>query len=195
MSKVISPESQALFPQSIVMPDAFFKATADKIDEIRTSIPGLDPYSEDDVKAMNKISDGDKVYIGDCLVEAPAAKDMLPSYFSIEDVRQNNLSHDQLYILEDKLFELYTDVRRNRMGRADKAYSGVSSFYKFIAAAVDHKVPFAAAMHKRLQDYHMKKVETANANKKKIEAAKKKADEERAAEKAAAEVIASTPPK
>ena len=171
---------------SIVMSENTFQEAKEAIDLLRAVIPGLEALTEEDVKTMNKISDGDKVYIADCLVEAPAAKDMLPNYYSVENVKNNNLSHDQLYVLEDKLFELYIDVRRNRMARADKAYSGVASFYKFIATAVENKVPQAAAMFKRLQDYHKKKVEASNAKKRKLEIQKKAEEEARKFEAVAA---------
>ena len=167
---------------SIVMAETVYQDALGMIDNIRSVIPGLVEITDEEVKTMNKISDGDKVFISDCLVEAPAAKDMLPIYFSVPDVKDNDASNDQLYVIEDKLFELYIDVRRNRMARADKAYSGVSAFYKFIAAAAEHKVPLAAAMYKRLQDYHKKKVEAANAKKRKIEAQKKAEEEARQAE-------------
>ena len=174
--------SQENSPESIVMSETVYQSALDMIDTIRSIIPGLVEITDEEVKTLNKISDGDKVFISDCLVEAPAAKGMLPIYYSISDVKDNDASHDQLFVLEDKLFELYVDVRRNRMARADKAYFGVSAFYKFIAAAVDHKVPLAAAIYKRLQDYHKKKVEAANAKKRKIEAQKKAEEEARQAE-------------
>jgi hypothetical protein len=148
------------------------QAATTTVNDLTNSLSFLRPLTDDDVKGSNKISDGDKVFITDCLTESPNATDLMPSYYDEQEIRNNNLEHDALYQLEDKLFELYQNVRRNRMYVGGNAYSGVSTFYELIKAAAKTKSVKAIAMFNRLKSYHMKKVETAKANKKKKEAEK-----------------------
>jgi hypothetical protein len=136
----------------------------------------LNPALTDaDVTSMNKISDSDKTYIADCLTEAANAQDLVPAYFSVEDIRKEDQLNDSLYEVEDMLLELYQDVKRNRMAAADRAYSGVSNFYGLVKAAADANVPKAIAIHKRMQEYHKRKVEMGKNRRKKEEAVRQTA--------------------
>ena len=155
------------------------------IKSVAAKMPFLVNLNDDDVLSMNKISDGDKVFIADCMSEAKEAEALLPPYFKIVEIQKDNTLNDQLYEIEDTLFEMYQHVRRNRMLAADEAYSGVSTFYTLVktAATSKTKIASAVAMYKRLQDYHLKKVETAKAKKRKAEAEKAAADAERTSEK------------
>ena len=150
-----------------LMGDVDFPQIKNHINAMRTGLPLLQSFSDDALSAMNKISDSDKTYIADCLIEAANAHDLLPPYFNVEDIRTDNVLNDNLYELEDMLFELYQDVKRNRMASADRAYSGVSTFYGLIKSAADANVPKAIAIYKRLQEYHKKKVDAAKARRKK----------------------------
>jgi hypothetical protein len=145
------------------------------IKSISIKMPFLVDLAEDDVLAFNKISDGDKVFIADCMTEAQEADGLLPPYFKPLEIAKDDTLNDQLYEIEDMLFEVYQRVRRNRMLAADEAYSGVSTFYNLMKAAANSKISKAIGIYKRLQSYHQKKVETAKATKKKIEAAKESA--------------------
>ena len=153
---------------------------------IGIKMPFLINLTDDDVLGMNKISDGDKVFIADCMSEAKEAEALLPPYFKIGEIQKDNALNDQLYEVEDMLFEMYQHVRRNRMLAADEAYSGVSTFYSLIKTAATSKTNIAAAvaMFKRLQGYHLKKVDAAKAKKRKAEAEKLVAEAQRANEKA-----------
>lgn len=150
-----------------VMGQVDFLNLKNRIIALRADMTFLQSLTDEDVIAMNKISDGDKVYIGDCLTEASNAQDLLPAYFSVEDIRKDDALNDELYELEDMLFELYQNVRRNRMAAAARAYSGVSTFYGLVKSAADAKVEKAIAMYKRLQDYHKKRTDSSKARRKK----------------------------
>jgi hypothetical protein len=156
-----------------------FQEIKAQINALRTNMVFLKSLTDADVASMNKISDGDKTYITDCLIEAANAQDLLPAYFNTEDIRQANTLNDSLYELEDMLFETYQAVKRNRMAAADRAYGGVSTFYGLIKAAADAHVPKAIAMYRRLQDYHKKKLEAGKIRKRKEEAAKQSIFNER----------------
>jgi hypothetical protein len=165
---------------TMLMGDVDFPEIKTRINALRTELSFLETFSEEAMSAMNKISDSDKTYIADCLIEAANAHDLLPPYFTVDDIRKDDALNDNLYELEDMLFELYQDVKRNRMAAADRAYSGVANFYSLIKAAADANMPKAIAIYKRLQEYHKKKVESAKATKRKIEAAKAAATKEAA---------------
>jgi hypothetical protein len=162
-----------------------FQDVKNHINILRDKLSPLNPLTDEDVVSMNKLSDGDKVFISDCLVEAPNATEFLPAYFDEASVRVNNTLNDELYVIEDQLFELYQHVRRNRMQAADIAYSGVSTFYGLIKSAANTNLPKAVSMFKRLQDFHKKKVDAAKARAKKIKADKAELLAFKAAEKAA----------
>jgi hypothetical protein len=164
---------------TMLMGDVDFPEIKTRINALRTELSFLESFSEEAMSAMNKISDSDKTYIADCLIEAASAHDLLPPYFSVEDIRKDDALNDNLYELEDILFELYQDVKRNRMAAADRAYGGVANFYSLIKAAADANVPKAIAIYKRLQEYHKKKVDAGKARRKKEEAVKQAAATEK----------------
>jgi 4-aminobutyrate aminotransferase-like enzyme len=169
-----------------VMSAEEFADVKSTIKSLWTKLFFMKDLTDDNTASFNKISDGDKVFIGDCLTEAEEAilKKMVPLYTDVDKIRLSDLSHDQLWVIEDALTELLAHVRRNRMLAADDAYSGVSSMYSSIKQAAKDKVQGAVAMFGRLQSYHMKRVQAS----KDAKAAKQKAEEEKA--KAVAEAIA-----
>jgi hypothetical protein len=154
---------------------------------LRSQLPFLATFSDEEVLAFNKLSDGDKVFITDCLNEAPDAAHFLPAYVNILNIINDDKLHNELWTLEDALFELYILVRRNRMAAGDRAYSAVSSIYELLRIASTDKsaAPEAKTIFARLQSYHMKKLETAKANKKKADADKAAAVAEAVAAKEA----------
>jgi hypothetical protein len=160
--------------------DVNFQELKNSIHALSNSLSFLDTLSDSNVSSMNKISDADKTYITDCLVEAANAQDLLPAYFNAESIRKDNVLNDSLYEMEDMVYEMYQTLKRNRMAAADRAYSGVSTFYGLIKSASDANVPKAIAMYRRLQDYHKKKQEAAKNRRRKEEAAKQTAFAEKA---------------
>lgn len=158
----------------------------DTIKSLWTKLSFMKSLEDDNTVSFNKISDGDKVFISDCLTESEEAvlKKMVPLSVNVEKIQLSDLSHDQLWVIEDALTELLAQVRRNRMLAADDAYSGVSSMYNYIKQAAKDKVRGAVAMFDRLQSFHMKRVQAG----KDAKAVKKKAEEEKV--KAVANAIA-----
>jgi hypothetical protein len=157
-----------------LLPDIDFAGAKSTVKGLRSQLPFLESFSDEQVLAFNKLSDGDKVFISDCLKEAPEAADFLPVYVKVLNIIADDKLHDELWTLEDALFEMYILVRRNRMAAGDRAYSGVSTIYELlrIAASDKNAAPESKTIFARLQSYHMKKLETAKANKKKAEADK-----------------------
>ncbi len=143
---------------------------------------------ENEIVGFNKIGDGDKMLIADCLSEGEDAKEFLPQRFKMETIQISDTLHDQLYEIEDDLFELYQHVRRNRMLAGSEASGAVSTFYGIIKAfgTGKDKVAAAVAMFKRLQGYYMKRIETAKTKKRKVEAEKMETEAARTTEKAVA---------
>ncbi len=169
-----------------VMSPEEFADVKDTIKSLWTKLSFMRSLEDDNTVSFNKISDGDKVFISDCLTESEEAvlKKMVPLSVNVEKIQLSDLSHNQLWIIEDALTELLAQVRRNRMLAADDAYSGVSSMYSYIKQAAKDKVRGAVAMFDRLQSFHMKRVQAG----KDAKAAKKKAEEEKI--KAVADAIA-----
>ncbi len=167
-----------------VMASEDFVDVKNTIKSLWTKLFFLRDLTDENTVSFNKLSDGDKIFISDCLTEAEEAalKKLLPAYTDIDKIRKSDLSHDQLWVIEDALTELLAHVRRNRMLAADDAYSGVSSMYSSIKQAAKNKIQGAIAMFGRLQSYHMKKVEAAKAAK----AARDKAEADKAEAVAAA---------
>jgi hypothetical protein len=159
-----------------VLPAEKFADIKNRILSIGNDLSFMKDLKDEETVSFNKLSAGDKIFIDDCLNEAVQADGMLPAYTSVQEIRNSDLSHDQLWVLEDMLTELTNNVRRNRMLAADDAYSGVASIYNLIREAAKKRVKGAVAMFERLQSYHMKRVDAAKAAK----AAKKKADEAQA---------------
>ena len=69
----------------------------EEINEVKTTLksigikmPFLINLTDDDVLGMNKISDGDKVFIADCMSEAKEAEALLPPYFKIGEIQKDN---------------------------------------------------------------------------------------------------------
>ncbi len=169
--------------------------TEDELSDVKSTIKSVSTklssftvnVDDKEVLSLLKVGDGDKVLTADCLSEGKEAEGFLPPYFKMADIQTSDTLHDQLYELEDALFDLYQHTRRNRMLAGSEASSGVSTFYALvkIAATAKNKIAEAVAMFKRLQGYYMKRAETAKANKRKKEAEKLAAEDVRTAEKAA----------
>ena len=159
-----------LSSNSIVMADALFADIKSAVKSLRSKMSFLTVYSDEEVSAFNKTSDGDKIFISDCLTEAPECAPYLTAYINPSEIADDDKAHDQLWELEDIFFELYVLLRRNRMAAGDKSYSGVSSIYELLRVASSSKkaAPEAKAIFARLQSYHLKRVEMAKANKKKV---------------------------
>lgn len=165
---------------------------ADVKTTIKSLITKVAPFTtvidESEIVGFNKIGDGDKMLIADCLTEGKDAEEFLPQRFKMETIQTSDKLHDQLFEIEDDLFELYQHVRRNRMLAGSEASGSVSTFYGIIKAfgTGKDKVATAVAMFKRLQGYYMKRIETAKTKKRKVEAEKMAAEAASATEKAVA---------
>ena len=165
---------------------------ADVKSTIKSVVTKVTPFTvridEAEISGFNKIGDGDKGFISDCLSEGKEAAELLPPSFSIESIKVSDTLHDQLYELEDALFDAYQHVRRNRMLAGSEASSAVSTFYALIKAMGTGKNKFTAAinMFNRLQGYYLKRLENSKAKKRKAEAEKLTAEKARASEKALA---------
>ena len=165
---------------------------ADVKTTIKSLITKVAPFTtvidESEIVGFNKIGDGDKMLIADCLTEGKDAEEFLPQRFKMETIQTSNKLHDQLFEIEDDLFELYQHVRRNRRLAGSEASGAVSTFYGIIKAfgTGKDKVATAVAMFKRLQGYYMKRIETAKTKKRKVEAEKMDAEAARATEKTVA---------
>lgn len=172
------------------------------IKSIFTKLSPVTVYiSDEEVPSLLKVGDGDKVLISDCLSEDAEATHLLPPYFQMSDIKTSDTLHDQLYVYEDAVFELYQHIRRNRMLAGSEASSGVSTFYAYIKAAATGKNirSEAVAMFSRLQSYYLKRSVASKAKKRQIaadkaatEAEKVAAEAIRAAEKAAVEAAKAT---
>ncbi|MFN0013109.1 MAG: hypothetical protein ACKVU2_01055 [Saprospiraceae bacterium] len=113
--------------------------------------------SQEEVDALYKISDSDKTFIRNCLTEVPNAATFLPDYFSPEELSKDLTCGDQLLEIENALFELYTNVRRNRMLANSEAYAGAKVLYRLTNAAAVSGNGSAKAMYGRMQAYHVGK--------------------------------------
>ena len=173
---------------------------SDVKNSIKAALTKVTPFTtnvgEEEIPSLIKVGDGDKVLIADCLVESKEADEFLPPYFKMATVKTSDTLHDQLFELEDVLFDAYLLVRRNRMLAGSEALAGVSTFYAYIktAAISKNKVATAVAMFKRLQEYYQKRADVAKAKKRQreadkaaLEANKAAIEAERTAEKAALE--------
>lgn len=159
---------------------------------IKSVVSKIAPFTVDidekEVVGFNKIGDGDKGFIADCLSEGKEADHLLPSSFKMESIQISDTLHDQLYEIEDALFDAYIHVRRNRMLAGSEASSAVSTFYALIKAlgTGKNKMKTAVNMFNRLQGYYLKRLENSKAKKRKAEAEKVAAEKARLAEKEAA---------
>lgn len=142
----------------------------------------FDPYTvnvtDEEVKSLLGVSDGDKVLIADCKNEGKEADDLLPPYHKVATVETSNTLHDQLYGFEDQAFDLFLHIRRNRILAGSEAMSWVSIFYALIKAAATpkNKMPTAIAMFKRLEGYYQKRADAAKAKKRQNDADKQKVE-------------------
>ena len=156
---------------------------------IKTVRAKIDAYTvdvtEEQIKSLVGVSDGDKVLVADCISEGKEADELLPAYHKVATVETSNTLHDQLYSLEDAAFDLFIHIRRNRILAGSEAMSWVSIFYALIKAAANpkNKLPTAVAMFKRLEEYYQKRADAAKAKKRQNEADKQKieADKKEAA--------------
>ncbi len=159
---------------------------------IKSVVSKIAPFTvnidEEEVINFNKIGDGDKGFIADCLSEGKEADELLPSSFKMQNIQISDTLHDQLYEIEDALFDAYIHVRRNRMLAGSEASSAVSTFYALIKAlgTGKNKMKAAVNMFNRLQGYFLKRLENSKAKKRKEESAKASAEKARLAENAAA---------
>jgi hypothetical protein len=142
---------------SHVMEAAKFADAKASLQKLTEHLAFMVKLSQEEVDALNKISDADKTFIRNCLTEMPNATEFLPAYFKTEEVQKDLVCGDQLLELENVLFELYTNVRKNRMLANAEAYAGASVFYRLTHAAGLAGSASAKSMHQRMQSYHINK--------------------------------------
>lgn len=134
-----------------------FAATKTELQKVVQNLSFLVKLTQEEIDAMYNMSDADKTFVRNSIVEMNGAADLLPAYLKSEEISKDLTCGDQLLELENTLNELLTNVRRNRMLAYYEAYTGASVFYHLTGAAARSGSASARAMYDRMKSYHVNK--------------------------------------
>lgn len=142
---------------SHVMSAEEFAAAKAELQKLSEHLNFLVKVTQTEADAFYNISDADKTFIRNCLMEMNSASDIIPPYLKPDEMVKDLACGEQLMELEITLAELLDNVRLNRRLANYEAYNGTSVFYRLVGAAARSGSASAKAMYERLQSYHVNK--------------------------------------
>ena len=132
-----------------------FASTKALIQKVSEALSFLVKLGKEDVDLMYNMSDADKTFVRNCLVEMNNATDIIPGYLKAEEISTDLTCGEQLLEIENTMSEMVANIRRNRMLANYEAFSGASVFYRIVGAASRSGSAPAKAMYERLKSYHV----------------------------------------
>ena len=132
-----------------------FSAAKSHLQKLYESLHFMVKLTPKETDLFYRISDADKNFMRNCLMEMNSAGDLLPPFVKPEEVVKDLTCGDQLLELENSVTELLEHIRRNRRLVNHEAYTTTSMFYHTIGSAARAGMAQARAMYERMQSYHV----------------------------------------
>ena len=124
-----------------VMKDADVTAVKTAIKDIYGNMPFLIGLTTDERVTLPKISENNKVFVGDSINGLTNNAPMLPAYLNVGDIKNNLTLYEQLDELEMLALQLVEKIQDARMLCGSEAYVGSLAAYRLFEAATVAGIP------------------------------------------------------
>lgn len=134
-----------------VMANADIDAVKKSIKDIYGSMPFLIGLTTDERVTLPKISENNKVFVGDSINALVNNAPMLPSYLNVADIKSDLTLYEQLDELEMLALQLVEKIQDTRMLCGSEAYASSLAAYRLFEAAASAGIPGADAIYNALK--------------------------------------------
>jgi hypothetical protein len=134
-----------------VMADADIAEVKGFIKNIYGKMPFLIGLTTDERVTLPKISENNKVFVGDSINALVNNAPMLPSYLNVADIKNDLTLYEQLDELEMMALQLVEKIQDTRMLCGSEAYVSSLAAYRLFEAAASAGIPGADAIYDALK--------------------------------------------
>jgi hypothetical protein len=134
-----------------VMADADIAEVKGFIKNIYGKMPFLIGLTTDERVTLPKISENNKVFVGDSINALVNNAPMLPSYLNVADIKNDLTLYEQLDELEMLALQLVEKIQDTRMLCGSEAYVSSLAAYRLFEAAASAGIPGADAIYDALK--------------------------------------------
>ena len=134
-----------------VMKDAEITAVKNLIKDIYGNMPFLIGLTTDERVTLPKISENNKVFVGDSINALANNAPMLPSYLNVADIKSDLTLYEQLDELEMLALQLVEKIEDTRMLCGSEAYVSSLAAYRLFEAAAIAGIPGADTIYDTLK--------------------------------------------
>jgi hypothetical protein len=136
---------------NLVMTDADITDVKKSITNIHGKMPFLIGLTTDERVTLPKISENNKVFVGDSINALVNNAPMLPSYLNVADIKNDLTLYEQLDELEMMALQLVEKIQDTRMLCGSEAYVSSLAAYRLFEAAASAGIPGADAIYDALK--------------------------------------------
>lgn len=133
------------------MPNADIADVKKSITDIYGKMPFLIGLTTDERVTLPKISENNKVFVGDSINALANNAPMLPSYLNVADIKSDLTLYEQLDELEMLALQLVEKIQDTRMLCGSEAYVSSLTAYRLFEAAASAGIPGADAIYDALK--------------------------------------------
>ncbi len=136
---------------NLVMPDTDITAVKKSFGEIYGKLPFLIGLTTEERVTLPKISENNKVFVGDSINAHVNNAPMLPSYLNVGDIKNDLTLYEQLDELELLALQLVEKIQDTRMLCGSEAYASSLAGYRLFESAATAGIPGADAIYNALK--------------------------------------------
>ena len=136
---------------NLVITDADITDVKKSITDIYGKMPFLIGLTTDERVTLPKISENNKVFVGDSINALANNAPMLPSYLNVADIKSDLTLYEQLDELEMLALQLVEKIQDTRMLCGSEAYVSSLTAYRLFEAAASAGIPGADAIYDALK--------------------------------------------
>ena len=134
-----------------VMPEADIAEVKKSIKDIYGKMPFLIGLTTDERVTLPKISENNKVFVGDSINALANNAPMLPAYLNVADIKTDLTLYEQLDELEMLAMQLVEKIQDTRMLCGSEAYVSSLAAYRLFEAAAAAGIPGADSIYDALK--------------------------------------------
>ena len=132
---------------NFVMPNADIADVKKSITDIYGKMPFLIGPTTDERVTLPKISENNKVFVGDSINTLANNAPMLPAYLNVANIKSDITLYEQLDELEMLALQLVEKIQDTRMLCGSEAYVSSLTAYRLFEAAASAGIPGADAVY------------------------------------------------
>jgi len=136
---------------NLVMTDTDITDVKKSLTNIHGKMPFLIGLTTDERVTLPKISENNKVFVGDSINALVNNAPMLPSYLNVGDIKNDLMLYEQLDELEMLALQLVEKIQDTRMLCGSEAYVSSLAAYRLFEAAAVAGIPGADSIYDALK--------------------------------------------